>query len=49
MTPPKAAQPLIQAGREHGKSVSVVTVPMGHHQMNESPEETLQALKGFLG
>jgi hypothetical protein len=23
-------------------------VPMGHHQMNESPEETLNALKTFL-
>ena len=48
MTPPRAAQPLIQAAREHGKTVSVVTVPMGHHQMNESPEETLQALRRFL-
>ena len=48
MTPPRAAQSLIQAAREHGKTVSVVTVPMGHHQMNESPEETLQALRGFL-
>jgi hypothetical protein len=27
----------------------VVSVPMGHHQMSESPEETLQALKTFLG
>ena len=48
MTPPKAAQSLIQAGREHGKHIQVVTVPMGHHQMNESPEETLTALRSFL-
>ena len=48
MTPPKAAQSLIQAGREHGKHIQVVTVPMGHHQMNESPEETLAALRSFL-
>jgi hypothetical protein len=27
----------------------VVTVPMGHHQMNESPQETLAAIKTFLG
>ena len=48
MTPARASQPLIQAAREHGKTVRVVTVPMGHHQMNESPEETLQALREFL-
>ncbi|MDI9331246.1 MAG: alpha/beta hydrolase [Alphaproteobacteria bacterium] len=48
MTPPKAAQSLIAAAREHGKAHQVVTVPMGHHQMNESPEETLAALKAFL-
>ena len=48
MTPPKAAQSLIQAGRAHGKHIQVVTVPMGHHQMNESPEETLAALRSFL-
>ena len=48
MTPARASQPLIRAGREHGKTVNVVTVPMGHHQMNESPEETLQALREFL-
>ena len=38
----------LEAAREHGKTVRVVTVPMGHHQMNESPEETLQALREFL-
>jgi hypothetical protein len=27
----------------------VTQVPMGHHQMSESPEETLDALKAFLG
>ena len=48
MTTPKAAQSLIEAAKAHGKSVSVVQVPMGHHQMNESPEETLAALKQFL-
>jgi pimeloyl-ACP methyl ester carboxylesterase len=48
MTTPKAAQSLVQQARESGKALSVVTVPMGHHQMNESPEETLKALKDFL-
>jgi pimeloyl-ACP methyl ester carboxylesterase len=48
MTPPKAAQSLIAAAREHGVRHQVVTVPMGHHQMNESPEETLAALRVFL-
>ena len=48
MTPPKTTQALIEQGQRSGKKVQVVTVPMGHHQMNESPEETLQALRQFL-
>lgn len=48
MTPPRAAKSLIDQAKASGKSVSVVKVPMGHHQMSESPEETLQALKNFL-
>lgn len=48
MTPPQAAQSLIKAAQAHGVRHEVVTVPMGHHQMNESPEETLAALKRFL-
>ena len=48
MTPPKTTQALIEQGHQLGKKVSVDTVPMGHHQMNESPEETLQALRQFL-
>jgi len=48
MTTPKAAQSLIDAAKAQGKNFSVVKVPMGHHQMNESPEETLAALKQFL-
>lgn len=48
MTTPKAAQSLIEAAKAQGKTFSVVTVPMGHHQMTESPEETLAALKKFL-
>jgi pimeloyl-ACP methyl ester carboxylesterase len=48
MTPPKTTQALIEQGQQSGKRVSVDTVPMGHHQMNESPEETLQSLRQFL-
>ncbi len=48
MTPPKAAQGLIGAGRTAGKTLQVVNVPCGHHQMTEAPEETLAALRSFL-
>jgi len=48
MTPPKGAQSLVNQAREAGKTHEVVRVPMGHHQMTESPEETLQALQRFL-
>ena len=48
MTPARAAQSLIEQARTTGKKFEVVTVPMGHHQMSESPEETLSALKAFL-
>ncbi len=48
MTTPRAAQSLVAQAKQSGKKFTVVNVPMGHHQMNESPEETLQALKTFL-
>jgi pimeloyl-ACP methyl ester carboxylesterase len=48
MTQPKAAQPLIAKAREHGKQVQVVSLPVGHHQMTETPEETLFAIRDFL-
>jgi pimeloyl-ACP methyl ester carboxylesterase len=48
MTQPKAAQGLISKAREAGKAVTVVTLPVGHHQMTETPDETLAALQGFL-
>jgi pimeloyl-ACP methyl ester carboxylesterase len=44
MTPPKAAQGLIQKAR----NAQVVHLPGGHHQMNETPEPMLAALTGFL-
>jgi pimeloyl-ACP methyl ester carboxylesterase len=44
MTPPKAAQELIRLARD----ARVVHLPGGHQQMNETPEEMLAALRGFL-
>lgn len=49
MTQPKAAQALQQAARDAGKAVTTVSLPVGHHQMTETPEATLQALRDFLG
>jgi len=49
MTTPKNAQPLIAQAKESGKALQVVSIPHGHHQMTESPDETLDALKRFLG
>ena len=48
MTPPKAAQGLISAARAAGKTVQIASLPVGHNQMTEAPEETLAALRGFL-
>jgi pimeloyl-ACP methyl ester carboxylesterase len=48
MTQAKAAQPLLDAARAAGKKVEVQSLPVGHHQMTEAPEATLQAIKGFL-
>ena len=48
MTHPKSAKSLIDTARAHNKKFRVIDLPMGHHQMGETPEETLQALKEFL-
>ena len=48
MTQPRAAQPLVKAAREAGRTVQVRELPVGHHQMAETPDATLQALKDFL-
>ena len=48
MTHPKSAKGLIDSARAHNKKFRVIDLPMGHHQMGETPEETLQALKEFL-
>ncbi len=49
MTPPRAAQPLIDAARAAGKAVQVARLPVGHNQMTEAPAELLRALRDFLG
>ena len=49
MTPPRAAKELVHTAKAHAPAVKEVSVPCGHHQMNESPRETLQALCDFLG
>ena len=48
MTPPKAAQGLISAARQAGKSVQVIRLDVGHHQMTEAPDATLFAIRDFL-
>jgi pimeloyl-ACP methyl ester carboxylesterase len=48
MTQPKAARGLIQAAKSAGKTVQVVNLPVGHHQMTEAPDATLAALRDFL-
>jgi pimeloyl-ACP methyl ester carboxylesterase len=48
MTHPKAAQGLIAAAKAKGLRVLVASVPVGHHQMTEAPEETLVAMRSFL-
>jgi pimeloyl-ACP methyl ester carboxylesterase len=49
MTPPRAAKSLVDQAKASDKKFTVVKIPMGHHQMSEAPEETLNALKPFLG
>jgi pimeloyl-ACP methyl ester carboxylesterase len=49
MTRAKSAQALITTARASGKQVQVVELAVGHHQMTETPDETLAAIRGFLG
>lgn len=48
MTAPRAAQALIDAARAAGRSVQQLTLPVGHNQMGEAPEQTQAALRAFL-
>ncbi len=48
MTQARAAQPLIATAKAAGKSVTVVQLAVGHHQMSETPDDTLFAIRDFL-
>jgi len=48
MTPPKAAQGLIQAARTRTAPVHITRLPVGHNQMTEAPDATLFALRDFI-
>jgi pimeloyl-ACP methyl ester carboxylesterase len=48
MTQPKAAQLLIDKATRSGKKIQVLSLPVGHHQMTEAPEQTLLAIASFL-
>ena len=48
MTPPKAAQSLINAARSAGKTTQIKVIDHGHNQMSESPDATLFAIRDFL-
>ena len=48
MTQAKAANGLIEKAKSTGKTVKVVNLDVGHHQMSEAPEQTLKAIKDFL-
>ena len=48
MTQAKAAQLLIDTARASGKTVAVVQLAVGHHQMLEAPEASLFAIRDFL-
>ena len=48
MTQARAAQALMDKATASGKTVKLVKVPVGHHQMTEAPEETLFAMRDFL-
>ena len=48
MTLPKSAQLLIGIAKDRGKSLEVVSLPVGHHQMTEAPDATLFAIRDFL-
>ena len=48
MTQAKAAKALIDTAKAASKSVKVATLPVGHHQMTETPDATLFAIRDFL-
>jgi hypothetical protein len=48
MTQAKAAQPLVDKAKATGKSFKVTHLALGHHQMTETPDAALFAIRDFL-
>ena len=48
MTQAKAAVPLIEKAKATGKAFKVTHLALGHHQMTETPDEALFAIRDFL-
>lgn len=48
MTPHSAARGLLTIARTTGKFRQISSIPVGHHQMSEAPDETLFAIRDFL-
>jgi pimeloyl-ACP methyl ester carboxylesterase len=48
MTQAKAAQPLIDKAKATGKQFKVTCLALGHHQMTETPDDALFAIRDFL-
>jgi pimeloyl-ACP methyl ester carboxylesterase len=48
MTLAKSADLLIETARASGKRMQVSRLPVGHHQMTETPDATLFAIRDFL-
>ncbi|MDT4876717.1 hypothetical protein FQZ97_1121720 [compost metagenome] len=48
MTQAKGAKTLIDTAIGAGKTFKVATLPVGHHQMTEAPDQTLFAIRDFL-
>ncbi|HSX91352.1 MAG TPA: alpha/beta hydrolase [Hydrogenophaga sp.] len=48
MTQAKAAKTLIDTAKGASKTFKVETLPVGHHQMTETPDATLFAIRDFL-
>src|SRR5207253_115824 len=42
------AQPLVEKAKQSGKAVKVTYLALGHHQMTETPDEALFAIRDFL-
>lgn len=48
MTQARAAGALVEKARGSGRRVEIAHLPVGHHQMTETPDATLFAMRDFL-